>query len=257
MGIWNRIRQSKQAAAGLALAGLMVASAAGGVAKVGAQDATPAAGAASTNVSTITVNGVGNVSMTPDTASVTLGVNIFAKTLKEAQAQATDQMNAVIAELKSEGIDAKDIQTSNYSVSVNQNYDSNGTPGEVVGYTVNNQVTVTIRNLPKLGSILDQVVEKGANSIWGISFFVNDQTDAAKQARKLAVQDAAQHAQEIAEAAGVKVGKVLSINETYGPSPSPVAYESQMAGGKGGSVPVQTGSTLVTASVTITYEFLQ
>jgi uncharacterized protein YggE len=257
MGMWNRVRRSKQAAAGLALAGLMAFSAAGGAAKVAAQDSPPTAGTPGSTVSTITVNGVGNVSMTPDTASVTLGVNIFAKTLKEAQAQATDQMNAVIAELKAEGIDEKDIQTSNYSVNVNQNYDNNGTPGEVIGYTVNNQVTVTIRDLPKLGSILDKVVEKGANSIWGINFYVNDQTDAAKQARTLAVQDAQAHAEEIAAAAGGKIGKIISINETYSPSPSPVAFESQMAGGKGGSVPVQTGSTLVTATVTITYEFVQ
>lgn len=250
MGMWNRFRGSTQAMAALALAGMMALSVLGGAASVAAQEATPAAGAAG---STITVNGVGNVSMSPDTAAITLGVNIFAKTLKEAQAQATTQMNAVIAALKKAGIADKDIQTSNYSVSVNQNYGNNGVPGEIVGYTVNNQVTVIVRDLPTLGSILDQAVTAGANAIWGISFYVNDTTAAAKQARTLAVQDAQQRAQELATAAGGTLGKIIAITEVGSPSPAAVDY----AGGKGAggsSVPIQIGTTLVTVSVSITYE---
>jgi uncharacterized protein YggE len=243
-----------QATLALALAGVMAFSLVGGAAGVAAQAATPMPGAA---VSTITVNGVGNVSMSPDTGAITLGVNIFAKTLKQAQAQATDQMNAVIAALKKAGIADKDIQTSNYSVNVNQTYDNNGVPGEIAGYTVNNQVTVTIRNLPKLGSILDEAVAAGANAIWGISFYVNDQTDAAKQARTLAVQDAQAHAAEIAAAAGGTLGKIVAITETSSPSPAAADYRGAAMGAGGSSVPVQTGSTLVSVSVTITYELIQ
>lgn len=254
MEVWSRLSWSKRAAAGAALAGLLTLGMVGGAARVGAQNATPAATAS--GMATITVNGVGNVSMTPDTASVTLGVNITEKTLQEAEAKATDQMNAVIAELKAQGITDKDIQTSNFSVNVNQSSDNNGTPGAVTGYTVNNQVTVTVHDLPKLGAILDQVVEKGANSIFGINFYVADQTGAAKQARTLAVQDAAAHAKEIAEAAGGSVGKVVSINASYSPSPVNVPYMAQAASAKG-AAPIQTGSTTVTATLTITYEFVQ
>lgn len=248
MSIWNRIRRPNRAA-GLVLAGVMAFALVGGV----AAQATPAPSATG---STITVDGVGNVAMTPDTAAITLGVNIFAATLKEAQTQATGQMNAVIAVLKQAGIAEKDIQTSNYSVSVNQNYGNNGVPGEIVGYTVNNQVTVIVRTLPKLGAILDAAVTAGANAIWGISFYVNDPTDAATQARTLAVQDAKAHAEEIAAAAGGKLGKILSITETASPSPAAADYRGAMGAG-GSSVPIQTGSTLVSVSVTVTYELIQ
>jgi uncharacterized protein YggE len=256
MGIWNRLGRSKRAAAGIALAGLMTLTAVGGVARVAAQDAsTPTAGGSST--ATITVNGVGNISMTPDTASVTLGVTVVDKTLKAAQAKATTQMQAVIDEIKANGVDDKDIQTSNFSVNVNQSYDNNGNPGEVTGYTVNNQVNVTVRDLSKLGSLLDKVVEKGANSIWGINFYVNDQTDAAKQARTLAVQDATQHATELAAAAGGSLGKIISIDETSSPSPVAVAYDKASQGAGGGAAPIQTGSATVTATVSMTFELVQ
>jgi uncharacterized protein len=251
MGMWNRFGRSKRAAAGLALASLITLGAAGGAAGVRAQDATPTAAA---TAATITVNGVGNVTMPPDTASVTLGVTIVEKTLKDAQAKASTQMDAVIAELKADGVKDADIQTSNYSVSVNQTYDSNGVPGEVTGYTVSNQVAVVVRDLPKLGSILDKVVEQGANAIWGINFYVNDQTDAAKQARELAVVDATEHAKQIAAAAGGSVGKVVSINETSSPSTMNVSYGGK---GAGGGTPIQTGSTTVSASVSITFVFVQ
>jgi uncharacterized protein len=255
MAIWNRLMRSKRAAAGVALASLMTLTAVGGAARVSAQDATPTTGGSQT--ATITVNGVGNVSMTPDTASVTLGVTVVDKRLKDAQAKANAQMQAVIDEIKADGVDEKDIQTSNFSVNVNQSYDNNGNPGEVTGYTVNNQVNVTVRNLSKLGSLLDDVVQKGANSIWGINFYVNDQTDAAKQARTLAVQDATQHAKEIAEAAGGSLGKIISIDETSSPSPVNVAYDQVSQGAGKAAAPIQTGSAIVTATMTITFELVQ
>jgi uncharacterized protein YggE len=254
MSMLDRTRRSVFALAALALSAVMVFSALGGAARVAAQEATPTAGA---GVSTITVNGVGNVSLSPDTGAITLGVDIFAKTLKEAQAQATSQMNAVISALKKAGIADKDIQTSNYSVSVNQTYDNNGVPGKIAGCTVSNQVTVVVRDLPKLGTILDQAVTAGANSIWGISFYVNDTTDAAKQARTLAVQDAQQHAVELATAAGGKLGAILSITETSSPTPTASDYKGAALGAGGSSTPIQTGSTLVTVTVTITYELIQ
>ncbi len=256
MTVLNRFGRTKQAAAGVALVGLMALTAVGGAARVGAQDsATPTTG--TSPFATITVNGTGNISMTPDTASVTLGVSIVDKTLQAAQAKASAQMQAVIDELKADGIDAKDIQTSNFSVSVNQSYDSNGNPGPVTGYTVTNQVDVIVRDMTKVGALLDKVVEKGANSIYGINFYVNDQTDAAKQARILAVQDATQHAKEIAAAAGGSLGKIISINETYSPSPINVAYDAAGGSAGKGAAPIQTGSTTVSASLTITFEFVQ
>jgi len=256
VAIWNRIGRSKQAAAGIALVSLMTLTAVGGAVRAGAQDAaTPAAGGASS--ATITVSGAGNVSMAPDTASVTLGVTVVDKTLKEAQAASASQMQAIIAELKANGVAEKDIQTSNFSVNVNQSYDSNGTPGAITGYTVSNQVNVTVRDLTKLGALLDKVVSKGANSIFGINFYVADQTAAAKQARLLAVQDATQHAKELAEAAGGSVGNIISITETSSPAPAAVTFSQASGGAAKSAAPIQTGSTTVSATVSITFALAQ
>ena len=253
MRIWNRIRGSNGTAVGLALASLMTFAALGGGQRAGAQVSTPAATAAAP--AAITVNGTGIVEMTPDTASVTLGVTIVDKSLAAAQARASTQLQSVIDELQLNfAIVAKDIQTANYNVSVNQSYDNNGNPGEITGYTVSNQLNVIVRDTSRLGALLESVVKKGANSIGGINFYVADQTDAAKQARTAAVKDAAEHAQQIAAAAGASVGKIVSITETYSPSPVSVGFEQATSAAAKAAPPIQTGSTTVTASLTITYE---
>ncbi|HKG26700.1 MAG TPA: SIMPL domain-containing protein [Thermomicrobiales bacterium] len=219
-----------------------------------AQDGTPTAGGEVP--ATVYVNGEGVVTIAPDTASVIVGVNVIEKTLSEAQAKATDQMTAVIAALKAAGIDEKDIQTVNYSVNILQNYDTNGNPATIEGYQVSNQVNVTVRDLDKLGSILDTVVVQGANAIYGISFYVDDPSAAASQARKLAVQDAKKKADELAAAAGMKAGRVISISETYAPPPVPVAYGRAEAADSAAAVPIQSGTSAVTVDVQVTYEMV-
>jgi hypothetical protein len=220
-----------------------------------AQDATPTAGPPATPA-TVYVSGSGVVTMAPDTASVVIGVNVIEATLSAAQEKATSQMTAVIDALKAAGIDEKDIQTVNYSVSVIQDFDQNGNPAQIKGFQVSNQVNVTVRDLDKLGSILDTVVAKGANAIYGISFYVNDPTPAASQARTLAVQDAKKKADELAAAAGMKVGRVLSISETSSPTPAPVAMGRAEAADAAAPVPIQTGSTTVSVDVQVTYELV-
>ena len=140
-----------------------------------------------------------------------------------------------------------------------QNYDNNGFPAEITGYQVNNQVNVTVRELDKLGDILDQVVAAGANSIYGITFMATDVEDAASQARASAVANAKAKAEELAAAAGASLGRIVSISESYSPSVMPEMY----AGGGAGmdsaksSVPFQSGGTLVQVDVSITWELLQ
>lgn len=223
-----------------------------GPAGVAAQTATPTADAAG---ATITVTGTGSVVMAPDAASVTIGVNIYASSLRRARADAADTMDAVIAAVKAQGIADKDVQTSDYSVGINQAYDNNGVPGEITGYTVSTHVTVIVRDLSKLGSLLDKTVAAGANSIWGVNFFIADQTVAAKQARELAVQDAKEQAAQIAAAAGGTVGDILAITTSTGASGYP--YYGGGQGGAGGiGTPIVFGSATVTASVTITFAFV-
>lgn len=233
-----------------------------GVASFGALDTRGASAKQATPVATtdspatVYVNGQGVVTVAPDTASVIVGVNIIDTTLSSAQEKATVQMTAVIDALKAAGIDEKDIQTVNYSVNILQNYDQNGNPSTIEGFQVSNQVSVTVRDLAQLGTILDTVVAQGANAIYGINFFVDDPSAAASQARELAVQDAKRKADELAAAAGMQVGRILSISESYSPSPMPVAYGRAEAADTAVAVPIQAGSTAIQVDVQITYELV-
>jgi uncharacterized protein YggE len=241
------------AAAAAVVAGVLAAGSLGGVAR--AQDmATPTASMAA-GIPTVSVSGHGEVNVPPDTASVNIGVDIIKPTLDEAQSQATDQANAVIAALKDAGIDPADIQTSYYSVNILRDYSENADPTQITGFEVTNQLQVTVRDTDKLGEILDASVQAGANSIYGVNFLVSDQTAAASQARVKAVDDARAKAEELAAAAGLSLGPVVAISEGAPPVIGPMY-------GRGGggaamaqaAVPVQPGSTTVAVDVTMTYE---
>jgi uncharacterized protein len=219
-----------------------------------AQDATPVP--TTETLATVSVGGHGAVTIAPDTASVVVGVNVIETTLSAAQEKATAQMTAVINALKAAGIDEKDIQTVNYSVSIIQDHDENGNPTVVKGFQVTNQVNVTVRDLDKLGAILDAVVAQGANSIYGISLYVNDPSAAASQARTAAVKDAKAKADELAAAAGMTVGRVLSISESYSPPPAPMEVAGGAADTARASVPIQGGTTMVAVDVQVIYELV-
>jgi len=218
-----------------------------------AQDATPAAGA---STATVSVSGVGTVTVVPDTASVQLGVTVTEDTLTAAQASASTQMQAIIDSLKAAGIEDKDIQTSSYYVSVVQNYDSNGNPSEVTSFQVQNQVNVVIRDISKVGDVLDGAVAAGANTIYGVNFYVDDSTTAASQARALAVQDAQKRAQELAEAAGMSLGPVVSITEGYSSGPVYGRGGAGMAADAAPSTPIQAGTSTVEVDVTVVYQLV-
>lgn len=218
-----------------------------------AQDATPAAGS---TPATVSVSGVGTVTVIPDTASVQLGVTVTEETLAAAQTSASTQMEAVIAAVKAAGVEDKDIQTSTYYVSVVQNYDSNGNPSEVTSFQVQNQVNVVIRDIAKVGDVLDGAVAAGANTIYGVNFYVDDSTAAASQARKLAVEDAHQRAQELAEAAGMTVGPVVSITEGYSSGPIYGKGGAGMAESAAPSTPIQAGTSTVEVDVTVIYQLI-
>jgi len=238
----------------IGLGALLVAATIGGIGRggrVAAQDATPVP---SGSPAVVTVLGHGAATVTPDIATVTIGVQVTKPTLPEAQSEATAQMTAVLEAIKAAGIDEKDIQTAYYSVNVLQNYDNTGNPTEVIGYQVSNQVNVVVRDLDKVGQLLEDVVAAGANSIYGITFGVSDPSDAQSQARADAVADAKKRAEELAKAAGLSLGRVLSISEGIS-QPIPYYDSGQFAGGKAGA-PVQFGTTEVTVDVQVTYELV-
>jgi uncharacterized protein YggE len=164
-------------------------------------------------------------------------------------------MTAVIEALKAAGIADVDIQTAYYSVNVLQEYDTNGQPARVSGYQVSNQVTVTVRDIDQLGEILDQAVQAGANAIYGVSFIVTDTSDAAAMARKAAIADARAKAQQIADETGMQLGRVLSVTETYSPSPMPYYAGADMAM-ESAAVPIQTGGNTITVDLQMAFELI-
>jgi uncharacterized protein YggE len=198
----------------------------------------------------ITVVGSGEVKVTPDIATVQIGVETSAATTKEALAQNTAQATAIIDQIKQLGVDPKDIQTSGFSISPTYN----DTGREVTGYTVSNMVSVTIRNLSQAGALLDQVVQAGANRIYGVSFSVADPSAALSQARDKAVADAKARAEQLAKASGAALGQVLVITENVGASPVPMPMFDRAAAAAGAPVPVQAGEQSYSAQIQVTYQ---
>lgn len=240
--------------AGLALALLGTVALPTTVSTAFAQDmATPTA---AMGVATVSVSGHGEVSVLPDTASVSIGVDIIKPTLSEAQDQANAQAASLIEALKAAGIADEDIQTDYYSVNILRDYSENADPTQITGFEIINQLRVTVRDTDSLGALLDSAVDAGANSIYGITFYVDDQTSAASEARVEAVADARTKAEELASAAGMTLGPVVAISEGTTPVISPM-YGMGRGGGMAmadASVPVEAGSTTVSVDVSVTYE---
>jgi uncharacterized protein YggE len=161
---------------------------------------------------TITVVGEGQVSAPPDTAQVYIGVQVSEVDPKTATEKAAQDMNALLAALKGEGIAEKDIQTSYYSVYVDRPYGPQGPTDEAI-YQVSNNVQVTIRDLDKVTDILGVAIEAGANNINSVDFRLADTSKLQTEARAKAVENAQAKAQELAELNGVAVGEVVSISE--------------------------------------------
>jgi uncharacterized protein len=203
---------------------------------------------------TITVSGAGRVIIAPDVADLRLGVSITKPTVKEARALAADQMTKVIAALKKLGIAEKDIQTTGLSLQPQYTYPSSGNP-RLTGYTLLNAVTVTIRDLDKLGDAVDDGLAAGATTLDGVWFRVDDPSGAQRQAREQAVADARAHAGTLASAAGVTITGVASISEVSAPGPQPMFYEGArlQALAADAATPIQVGTNEVVVTVTVEY----
>jgi len=211
-----------------------------------------AAPAAQPPVRTITVSGEGKVILQPDIAYINIGVHTEKPTASDAVAQNSTDSQAVIDALKSAGVSANDIQTTNYNIYQNN---QTGPDGKVISsaYDVDNTVYVTVRDITKMGNLLDAAVKAGANNVNNIQFDLADKTKALSDARASAVKAAKAEADELAAAAGVTLGDLqsMTLNEN---TPSPIFY------GKGGgvalasaAVPVNPGTMEITSDVTMVY----
>ncbi|MCX6036770.1 MAG: SIMPL domain-containing protein [Chloroflexi bacterium] len=201
---------------------------------------------------TITVTGTGLVTLTPDIAYIYIGVQSQDASASVATTDNNTRAQAVIDAIQAAGVADKDILTTNFSIYPQQQYDDNGNITGIL-YMVENTVYVTVRDLTKLGDLLDTSVRAGANSINSISFDLADKTAALSQARSAAVAEARKQADELTGATGVSLGDVQTIS--YYDSTPPITIQgSRAAMGGGDSVPVQAGSMQITTTVTIVYE---
>ena len=204
----------------------------------------------------LTVTGTGKVYLQPDVAYIYIGVHTEDADISQAVANNNSQAQAVTNALKDFGVDANDIQTSNFSIWPSQQYDPQTGQQTGTNYMVDNSVYVTVRDLDKVGDVLDATVQAGANNISGIQFDVADKSAALSQARKSAVEDAEAKAQELASAAGVSLGAVQTISESTSSAPIPM-YDMRAAApmaAEAASVPIQAGQMLLTIDVNIVYE---
>ena len=201
----------------------LAAALAFGAAPLAAQAQAPATVAGAPAPTTFSLSAVGETKVAPDMATINLGVNTDAPTAAEALRANAAKMTAVIAALKKGGLGDRDIQTSNLSINPQYVYEQN-TPPRLTGYQVSNQVTVTVRDLARLGQAVDATVNAGANSAGGISLGLADPSAAENAARQAAVKALNAKADLYARATGYRVVRIISLSEGGGYAPAPQPY---------------------------------
>jgi hypothetical protein len=214
-------------------------------------------------VNTITVSGTGEVVVKPDIATISFGVSAENLDVAKAQTESATKMNNIIDFLNKNGVDEKDIKTTNYSIYPRYDYTRTSSvypyTGKqvLVGYVVSQTVEVKIRDISQSGKLLGGVGEFGVTDISGLNFSVDKIDDVKDQARELAIKDAREQARVLAKGLDVRLLKIVSFSENGN---SPIYYgmmEKSMAVGMGGDAvapQLPAGENKITSNVTITYE---
>jgi uncharacterized protein len=197
----------------------------------------------------ISVTGEATVSAAPDVAQIDGGVTSEAKTAREASDANNAAMGKVLLALKGAGIEEKDFQTSRLSLQPQSAPNRTG-PSAIVGYRASNRVTIRLRDVTKVASVIDTLVAAGANDIGGINFMVSQASKLLDEAREQAIADARRKAEIYAKAAGVTLGAPLSISEEG--NAAPVPYR-KMAAGMAASAPVAQGEETLQVTVSVSW----
>jgi len=207
----------------------------------------------------IVVTGEGTASVAPDMAVLSLTVLREGKSAREALDANSAAMAEVLAAMKAEGIAERDLQTANFSIEPQYYYPprKEGTDPEqprITGYIVRNSLTVRLRDLDKLGAVLDKSVTLGVNQGGNIAFTNDDPSSTVTEARIAAMKDAKAKAETLTQAAGIGLGKVLEISENSGGRmPEPLAKVRSAMVEASADVPVAAGENNYTVSVTVTF----
>lgn len=217
----------------------------------------PALAATEKAPATVTVNATASVYVSPDFATVSFGVETRDKSATKAQTDNSAAMKKVIAAVKKNNIADKDIETSNMNMYPTYDYSTN--EPKITGYSVSNNITVTVMDLSKISAVVNSAMDAGANSLNGVNFMIKDDESAYQQALKLATQKGMKRAKVLADAAGIQLDGIASISDNGSSGYYPVMRgananmtEDSAAGAKLGDT-IQPGKLEITAQVTITY----
>ena len=211
----------------------------------------------------ILVSGEGSVDLEPDMALLTLTVTREAETARAALDANSQAMNEVLTTLQDEGIEPRDLQTSGFSIQPKYVYpppksQGDREPPRIAGYTVRNTLSVRVRDISKVGQVLDKSVTLGVNEGGNIMFTNDDPSAAITQARIEAMKDAMSKANTLAEAAAVKVGRLLEISEqSFTPRPMPMARAEMSMARSVDAVPVSAGENTYRVTVNVSFEIDQ
>lgn len=228
-------------------------SACGGTAGGTNQVSLPATNESGGQMPGISVSGTGEITGTPDTISVDLGVTVIADTVDEATSKAAEAANALIDSLKASGVDEKAITTTNYSI--NAEYDYRAETERLVGYRVNNTVRARISDVSSSGSVIDNATRAAGDAarVNGISFSIEDDAEMVEAAREAAWNDAHAKASQLAALAGRELGPVISISETVSRPPVPVDFARLEAAD--GVTPIQPGTASISIGLQVEFSF--
>jgi uncharacterized protein len=203
----------------------------------------------------ITVQGEGQVSVVPDTATVVLGVQLDGEEIDALREEANSRMDAVIAGLQADGIAEGDIRTVTYDISVRRNWEHPDAP--ITGYILTHLVEVKISDIDRTGEVIDNALSNGANNVGSIHFDVEDRAGVIRQAREQAMSEAREKAEHLAQLGGVNLGAPVAIRESS-PALPPIyydepAYEVDEAADAFIQTRVEPGESIVTVYVTVVY----
>ncbi|MCR9135738.1 MAG: SIMPL domain-containing protein [Alphaproteobacteria bacterium] len=211
----------------------------------------------------VSVTGEGIARLAPDMALVTMSVLRQEKTARAALDANNRAMTEVLAAMKQNGIETRDLQTSNFSIDPQYFYpkstDNKPVEPQITGYRVSNTLTVRVRDLSKLGTILDTSVTLGVNQGGNIQFTNDDPSAAIDEARKDAMLNAIAKAKTLTEAAGIGLGPIAMISEQHRtPSPVPLMRaEMAMKASADAAVPVASGENQYSVTVNVNFELKQ
>ncbi|MBI2042042.1 MAG: SIMPL domain-containing protein [Candidatus Nealsonbacteria bacterium] len=202
---------------------------------------------------TISVTATGDVYAKPDLAQVSFSVVNNNKTAVEAMSENANKMNAVIDFIKKQGIEDKDLKTTNFSINPRYEWRKNG-ERVFIDYEVSQSLDVKIRDLNKIGAIIEGAAGNGANQAGSLYFTIDDQDKINAEARQKAISEAKIKAQDLVSELGVKLGKIVNFSES-GYNPIPMYAFKEMGMGGGGTTPqIETGENKISVTVSITYE---